>query len=313
MEVDRLSALPAELALDILERVRNDCFDDIISCSLVSRHVRELCLCFLFPRVAVTWDSLQRFTDEIAASETIAPIVTCLHIKEASSKAEWSKDSELHEAVKWLPRLNRLEFKVAGSSSWMKYLTGFPRITYLVANSSAECDKEMLPSFDIGDLVQFANVTRLKLKGFCIRNDERELSNVSDLELVNCNWRYPFDLSEFGPQLERLSIHYTNAFQSFTYSERIKSLALFPPRGLKYLSFDFDVPSHQKPWHPLASGHGCTHLSTLIMRGFEIPGQDFYKNVPDSLKRIEIYAVSGNQRKIPKHDGRYDVIIMNDV
>lgn len=88
-------------------------------------------------------------------------------------------------------------------------------------------------------------------------------------------------------------------------SERVRTLAQTPPPTVECFNLHLlgRSPLSQKAWHPLTN-HNCQCLKTMSMKGFGMPGDSFFSNLPKSLRSLTIeLAMFAKQRESFQTDG----------
>lgn len=270
----------------------------------------------IFPKLKVEWDTLDKLLVDLNQTDLslCAPYVESLQLREPSSWGEWHMSEQLCRLFEVCCNLYTVNICISGSSNWLKYLNSvqcISKLTVRSAISNQEGDskgKLHLATFDMSHLCKFTGLQSIELDGFNVRNEtllvggDTPTSSItgnpklSCLKLIDCMWEYPFDISDLCP-VEDLTVIYNRPNGPFTYSERLRTLTQSPPVTLKRLNLSLQdcSPQNQKGWLPL-SYNKCNRLETLTLQGFNMPGSDFFQNLPSSLKRLNLnYSIPSRQ------------------
>ena len=248
---------------------------DTISLSCVNSGYRlELCP-FAFKRARTSWFELIRITKDPALLERLSFRHHTIQIRivDFYSYGEWQVDifSALHQGF---PRLVHLLVNSANLSNWLKYRSShsISRLTlYYEAghNETQDLQKEPNPKnivklsktvsaspriFDLSHLGDFVHIAHLLLDAYHFNwsPDEPPLARtglvqLSNLNLINCTWEYPFTLAQFNSRgcLQSIRIKYTQN-HPFILLERFNaflespSLSLHPGVQLQTLAIRFE-------------------------------------------------------------------------
>uniref|UniRef100_A0A060T0I0 ARAD1C08118p n=1 Tax=Blastobotrys adeninivorans TaxID=409370 RepID=A0A060T0I0_BLAAD len=307
---------PYEVLGMILSYVADTSMVDLAACSLTCRKVRSVSVPILFRDIYCTWPLLPKLIPTLDQN-SITSHIRGLHIIKSSSWGEWHCDSELVPVLKACPRIIELDLVLSGSSGWMKYVSPdlCASIETLVVRSQVSINYKdnkantsvPFPQFDFGDIHKFAKVKTLTIQGFQISDtselEEESLSSDShsvlealeSVHLVNSIWSYPFDFTDID-SLRHLSISYSPSYLSYTYLERLKSLAQGPPVNLT--SLELNLPDNAcKPWHALSHISNASSLRQVELRGFELPSADYFNSLPDSINQFKVYTPYNDKRQ----------------
>ncbi|QPG77340.1 hypothetical protein FOA43_004749 [Brettanomyces nanus] len=240
---------------------------DIINISLVSSSHRLRFFQFVYDKVKLTWTDFKRFEETFKQKDLVQRIRVYSNLKDVkqTSYGEWN--ISLREILLKCTNLSEMTIEVMTSARCLKYQDNFDvdlsnKITSLKLISHAhEAADESL--FELSQLQKFHNLTSLNLNGFFISKDQYfypkykpdlsdfkvrskdgKLLKLERLELVNCRWEHPFNLSDIfsptypspnpvlfsgGRQEEftapsSLSLFYSEESSSFVVSERFQAL-----------------------------------------------------------------------------------------
>lgn len=308
---------PYEVLRIILSYVADTSMADLAACSLTCRKVRSVAAPILFRDIYCTWPLLPKLIPTLDQNNVTSHI-RGLHIIKSSSWGEWHCDSELVPILKSCPRIITLDLVLSGSSGWMKYVSPdlCASIETLVVRSQVSVNYKdnkantsvPFPQFDFGDIHKFAKVKSLTIQGFQISDtselDEEEsvssdshrvLEALESVYLVNSIWSYPFDFTDID-SLRHLSITYSPSYLSYTYLERLKSLAQDPPVNLT--SLELNLPDNAcKPWHALSHISKASCLRQVQLRGFELPSADYFNSLPDCIDQCKVYTPHNDKRQ----------------
>lgn len=248
---------------------------DSISLSCVNTRYRlELCP-FVFKRARTSWFELIRITKDPSLLESFSfrQHTTQIRIVDFYSYGEWQVDifSALHRGF---PRLVHLLVNSANLSNWLKYRSSLSisRLTLYYEtghNETQDLQTEPNPKnivklsktvsaspriFDLSHLGDFVRVAHLLLDAYHFNWSPHEpaparasLVQLSDINLINCTWEYPFTLAQFNPRgcLRSIRIKYTQN-HPFILLERFNaflespSLSLHPGVHLQTLAISFE-------------------------------------------------------------------------
>jgi hypothetical protein len=153
----------------------------------------------------------------------------------------------------------------------LKYNDGLSRVVDLELTTLNEGSM-----FNLNHCRTFHSLKKLHINGFIIDFDTDDVEgldiHVSELELINCSWNYPFQLKFFGDKIEKLQLTYHN--HQFILSERFREFLHNPNLpNLKYLTI-----SNQNQLN--------LHITYKIM--------NFLKNIPN-LQRLYLLGKITNE------------------
>ncbi|KAK9468991.1 hypothetical protein V1512DRAFT_258372 [Lipomyces arxii] len=309
----QLTQLPQEILVQIFDELEPQ-KTDIESLGFTCKRLFQISQQFRMSDVTVTWQVIDVFHTKLETTlEPLIPYIKSLSIKFPSSWGEWHRSDTLQDVLEKCYNIESLELTLSGSSNWLQYLRPNTHVRKLRLLSSQANFRPAL--FDIADLHAFKTVEVLHLDFFRLQGgspiEERLmplLNTVKELEIVNCEWKFPFSMNLFR-KLESLTVYYTIKCEAFTFSERLKSLASNPPVTLKQFIMHLNLfsPVRQKTWYPILNG--CTELKFISLKGFRYPPFEFFALLPESLKQIELHMTSRNyfsQTQAPAaHMNRY--------
>lgn len=133
-------------------------------------------------------------------------------------KNEWIFPfADLFSSAK-LPNLKSLELPTSGSTSFLKYSSVGSHLHVLKV-----CSMKPGSVFSLEHVKPFKQLVQLTLKDYEIEVFDENLEwcpRLTDLELIDCSWCYPFQLENFGhSKIKKLKLNYSSAF---IISERFK-------------------------------------------------------------------------------------------
>lgn len=171
--------------------------------------------------IKVTWQLLDVFRLKLDTSlASVTSYITSFSISIPSSWGEWHRFEVLQDVLEICSNLSTLTLTLSGSSKWMQYMRPNAHIRSLILISSQASGLPAL--FDTADLHAFKSVENLHLEYFRLQCEypieERAtplLTTVANLEIVNCEWNYPFSLSLFK-KLDILAVYYSIKCEAFT-------------------------------------------------------------------------------------------------
>ncbi|KAK9473136.1 uncharacterized protein V1510DRAFT_392940 [Dipodascopsis tothii] len=244
--------------------------------------------------IETSWDKLEVFCNQITQTSlaTVVPYVQRFSIGVPSSWGEWHRTQMLGEIIGACTNLRRLELALSGSSRWLRYLPPNAHVEELVLRGSSSNSKPVL--FDLNDLHMFRSVRVLKLEFVNLTRDYSSAApspvlfdTVTELSIFNCHWDFPFTLSTFRA-VRVLNACYTLKCESFTFSERLRSLASRPPATLRRLTLHLNLlsPQRHKTWYPELEG--CPELEFVSLKGFRYPGIDYFNRMPRTLRIVDL-------------------------
>ncbi|KAK9245060.1 hypothetical protein V1506DRAFT_276683 [Lipomyces tetrasporus] len=294
-----LCELPQEILIQIFSELDQTCKNDLASLALTCKRLHVIGQQFMISEVTVSWHLLDIFHTKLQTSlYPLIPYITSFSITIPSSWGEWHRSDILQDVLETCFNIRSLQLTLSGSSKWLQYLSPNRHVRKLKLTSSQASSTIAL--FDVADLHAFKGVEELQLDYFRLQCEypieERAvplLNTVKDLEILNCEWDYPFNMSLFR-SLKVLRVYYTIKCEAFTFSERLKNLASNPPTTVKRLILHLDLfsPVRQKTWYP--SLKACMDLEFVSLKGFRRPPAEFFENLPDRLMEVELYFASKN-------------------
>ncbi|KAK9240248.1 hypothetical protein V1525DRAFT_423841 [Lipomyces kononenkoae] len=306
------TALPDEILIQIFTELDQSCCKrDLQSLAFTCKRVHAIGQQFMISDVTVSWHLLDVFHAKVQTSlYPLIPYITSFTIQIPSSWGEWHRSDILQDILDKCFNICFLQLTLSGSSKWLQYLAPNTYIRKLKLTSSQASSRIAL--FDVADLHAFKSVEELHLDYFRLQCEypieERAmplLNTVKVLEILNCEWDYPFNMSLFR-KLNVLNVYYTIKSEAFTFSERLKNLAANPPTTIQRLILHLDLfsPVRQKTWYP--SLRACNDLELVSLKGFRRPPVEFFEALPDSLKEIELYFASKSFLDNPYLVASYD-------
>ncbi|GMM30404.1 hypothetical protein DAMA08_031490 [Martiniozyma asiatica (nom. inval.)] len=238
---------------------------DVINLSILSHTHRSLLHSIVFSKVETYWHSIPEFIKNfkhLSKVETIK-FKSDLNDKKATNFGEWN--NSLKDILS-LNNLNGLEMELLTSARCLKYKDDFDvdlsnkikNLSLISQMGATTGDQNGEAMFELTQLQRFHHVQNLTLKGFSlardtyfypkvktdmsdykIRRKDGKLMNLSTVTLVNCQWEYPFSLSDvFAPEYplpggvissnkkvspKSISLFYSGEASKFVESERFKS------------------------------------------------------------------------------------------
>ncbi|KAK7208494.1 hypothetical protein BZA70DRAFT_273873 [Myxozyma melibiosi] len=295
-----LIELPQEIIVDVFAVLElGGSKDDLRNLAYTCKRLYSIGQQFLVSDITVTWQLLDAFRAKLDTS--LAPVrsyITSFTINIPSSWGEWHRFETLQDVFELCTNINSLTLTLSGSSKWMQYMRPNTHIRSLKLVSSQASGLPAL--FDTADLHAFKSVEELHLEYFRLQCEypieERAtplLTTVRNLEIVNCEWNYPFSMSLFK-RLDSLAVYYSIKCEAFTFSERLKNLAANPPPTIKRFIMHLNLfsPVRQKTWYPVLKD--CKKLESISMKGFRYPDYEFFALLPPSLKEVELHMTSKN-------------------
>lgn len=263
---------------------------DLISLSRTDRRTRSLLRPYIFRDVTLDWRFiLKRFPQLLVQRgqkrsrngalcgavtgagilDDVEQLVEKLCIMDANLQNEWN--FQFGKMALRFPFLKELRLHIAGSSNFLKYNDGMHNVEelQLVTNNDGSV-------FNLNHCKHFHTLKKLQVCGFTLDFDLEDLEGldirVSELDLINCSWNYPFQLKSFGPRIEKLHLTYQN--HQFILSERFREFLHNPALpNLKYLTI-----SNQNKLN--------LHITYKIM--------NFLENIPN-LKRLYLLGRISNE------------------
>ncbi|KAK9453959.1 hypothetical protein V1511DRAFT_55469 [Dipodascopsis uninucleata] len=294
----QLIELPHEILIDIFENLKNR-KEDVTSLSFTCKRLYVIGQQFILENITVNWQMIDLFYAQLVTR--LSPLIVyikTLSIEVPSSWGEWHRSGTLNKVLCTCTGLEELRLTLSGSSKWLQYLSPIERVSRLtLISNQANLSPALL---DMSDLRSFKAIQQLTLEFFRLQceypfegRDIPLLFTLNQLSIINCEWNYPFSMSLFR-SLEALSVFYSIKCEAFTFSERLKNLALHPPITLKRFAIHLDLfsPLRQKSWYPIL--RECTKIEYVSLKGFRYPQPEFFELLPKSLKFIIIYMTSEN-------------------
>ncbi|VEU23548.1 DEKNAAC104465 [Brettanomyces naardenensis] len=262
---DFLLKLPLEL-VQIIVRKGGLSRNDVINISMLSSAHRTRFYRFAYEKVKLTWADFKRFNDSFKQKQLVQSVrvFSDLENPKATNFGEWN--ISLRDILLNCPNLCDMTIEVMTSARCLKYQDTFDvdlsdKITSLSLISHA-CEAADESLFELSQIQRFHNITKLTLNGFFVskdqyfypkfkpdlsdfrvRSEDGRLLRLDTLELVNCRWDHPFNLSDvFSPTYpsanpilfsagqipeftapSTISLHYSEESSSFVVSERFQS------------------------------------------------------------------------------------------
>ncbi|KAK9463763.1 uncharacterized protein V1516DRAFT_668643 [Lipomyces oligophaga] len=304
-----LEELPQEILLAIYSDLeesgtRNDLQNLAYTCNRLYSIGQQ----FLLADISLTWELLDALYLQLNYSlRNVSSYIRSLSIIVPSSWGEWHRLEVLQCILDSCVNLSKLSIVLAGSSKWIHYLRPIRTVRELtLISNQASADPAL---FDTVDLHAFQAVEILHLNYFRLQCEypieERAtplLLKVKDLEVVNCEWNYPFSLSLFK-NLRNLSVQYSIKCEAFTFSERLKNLAVNPPTTIETFVLHLNLFSQvrQKTWYPILQN--CIYLRFLSLKGFRYPAAEFFASIPPKLEEIELHMTPRNYIALAQSGG----------
>ncbi|KAK9337761.1 hypothetical protein V1521DRAFT_432833 [Lipomyces starkeyi] len=293
------TALPQEILIQIFSELHQLSKKDLQSLAFTCKRLHAIGQQFMISEVNVSWHLLDIFHAKVQTSlYPLISYITSFSITIPSSWGEWHRSEVLQDVLEKCFNICFLQLTLSGSSKWLQYLSPNTNIRKLKLISSQASSRIAL--FDVADLHAFKAVEELQLDYFRLQCEypieERAvplLNTVNVLEILNCEWDYPFNMSLFR-NLKVLNVYYTIKSEAFTFSERLKNLASHPPTTVQRLILHLDLfsPVRQKSWYPTL--RECTDLEFVSLKGFRRPPIEFFEALPDSLMVVELFFSSKN-------------------
>ena len=200
---------------------------------------------------------------------SLRQFVEKIFVTQGNLQNEWNFN--FGAMVSQFANLTELRLTIESSSNFLKYNDSLQSIKKLELSTIAEGS-----IFNLNHCQHFTKLTTLKINGFCVDFDPEDTRDlpfvIKDLELINCSWSYPFQLSHFGHAITTLQLTYIN--HQFILSERFREFLHNPSLpNLQYLTI-----SNQNVL--------TLHITYRIMK--------FLKNIPN-LQRLYLLGKITNE------------------
>lgn len=262
---DLMMKLPPELVDTIIVQ-GNLTRKDVINLSTVSSSHRARFFDYIFRQIKLTWSDFKRFDQCFKHKDLVmgVRVYSQLDNPKQTSYGEWN--ISLKDILVNCPNLFDFTIEVMTSARCLKYQDKFDvdisdkiKSMTLISHAHEAADESL---FELSQIQRFHSLQSLRLKGFFISKDQffypsfkpdlsdfkirskdGRLLDLDNLELVNCRWEHPYNLSDiFSPTypspnpmlfhgMEKdqftaptsISLFYNDESSDFVASERFQS------------------------------------------------------------------------------------------